>query len=72
MAEIMPVAQINSAGDGALASTSATGTDEQSHESDPSRYILSEVTGLWVVAAKPGQRMVTSEEIYEELRGSGP
>jgi hypothetical protein len=36
------------------------------------RVIYSPRTGLPVVTARPGARMVTAEEIYEELRGSGP
>jgi hypothetical protein len=39
--------------------------------SDP-RVSYSKRTGLPVVNARPGQRMVTSEEIYEELRGTFP
>jgi len=36
------------------------------------RVIRSPRTGFSVVAARPGARMITAEEIYEELRGSGP
>jgi hypothetical protein len=36
------------------------------------RESYSSGTGLPVVNPWPGQRMVTSEEIYEELRGSFP
>jgi hypothetical protein len=36
------------------------------------RVGYSKGTGLPVVNARPGQRMVTSEEIYEELRGTFP
>jgi len=36
------------------------------------RVVYSTRTGLPVVTARPGARMVTAEEIYEELRGSGP
>jgi hypothetical protein len=36
------------------------------------RVSYSKGTGLPVVNARPGQRMVTSEEIYEELRGTFP
>jgi hypothetical protein len=36
------------------------------------RVIYSPRTGLPVVTARPGARMITAEEIYEELRGSGP
>jgi hypothetical protein len=34
------------------------------------RVVESPVTGLPVVMAKPGERKITSEEIYEFLRGS--
>jgi hypothetical protein len=36
------------------------------------RVSYSKRTGLPVVNPRPGQRMVTSEEIYEELRGTFP
>jgi hypothetical protein len=36
------------------------------------RVVYNPRTGLPVVTARPGARMVTAEEIYEELRGSGP
>jgi hypothetical protein len=36
------------------------------------RVSYSKGTGLPVVNPRPGQRMVTSEEIYEELRGTFP
>lgn len=36
------------------------------------RVVYSPLTGLPVVTARPGARMVTAEEIYEELRGSWP
>ena len=36
------------------------------------RVSYSKRTGLPVVNGRPGQRMVTSEEIYEELRGTFP
>ncbi len=45
--------------------------DEEMCEWGP-RVIISEISGLPIVARRPGQRIVTSEEIYEELRGSGP
>ncbi len=35
--------------------------------SPDNRYGRDEVTGLEYVKARPGQRMVTSEEIYKEL-----
>jgi len=41
-------------------------------ESPLPRVSYSKRTGLPVVNAMPGQRMVTSEEIYEELRGTFP
>jgi hypothetical protein len=37
-----------------------------------SRVVRSKLTGLSVVPRRPGERMVTSEEIYEMLRGSFP
>ena len=46
----------------------APGTSERTRP----RVIYSPRTGLPVVTARPGARMVTAEEIYEELRGSGP
>ena len=72
LAEITPVAQSDTAADDAMPANSATESAVEPQASDESRYVLSEVTGLWVVPAKPGQRMVTSEEIYEQLRGCGP
>jgi hypothetical protein len=36
------------------------------------RVSYSKRTGLPVVNGRPGQRMVTAEEIYEELRGTFP
>ena len=45
------------------------GTDQ---EGPIPRVSYSKGTGLPVVNGRPGQRIVTSEEIYEELRGSGP
>ena len=36
------------------------------------RFIRDPRTGHSAVAPRPGARMVTAEEIYEELRGSGP
>ena len=41
-------------------------------ESPVPRVSYSKRTGLPVVNGRPGQRMVTSEEIYEELRGTFP
>ena len=43
-----------------------------SQESPMPRVSYSKRTGLPVVNATPGQRMVTSEEIYEELRRTFP
>ena len=34
------------------------------------RVVRSPITGRSVVAARPGERMITSEEIYELIRGS--
>jgi hypothetical protein len=51
------------------AQTCAEGTPEE--YSGP-RVSYSKRTGLPVVNPRPGQRMVTSEEIYEELRGTFP
>jgi hypothetical protein len=57
-------------GEGPLAYlTCAEGTPEE--YSGP-RVSYSKRTGLPVVNPRPGQRMVTSEEIYEELRGTFP
>lgn len=36
------------------------------------RIVYSKLTGMPVVTARLGERMITSEEIYEELRGSFP
>lgn len=33
------------------------------------RVVRSPITGRSVVAARPGERMITSEEIYELIRG---
>jgi hypothetical protein len=44
---------------------------ESSPGSSPqrSRYVRSPITGHWVVAARPGERKISSEEIYEMWRG---
>jgi len=47
---------------------------EEQHEELPpvpegwQREVRDPITGIWVVARRPGQRMVTSEEIYRMLR----
>ena len=69
VAEITLVVRSNPIGANATQSVNSVESEMQPQES---RYVRSEFTGLWVVAGRPGQRMVTSEEIYEELRGSGP
>ena len=51
------------------AEDSACGTPE---EPFGPRVSYSKRTGLPVVNPRPGQRIVTSEEIYEELRGTFP
>jgi|SRR5882724_6028332 len=51
----------------------ALGCTEGSAQECPNpRVSYSKVTGLPVVNARPGARKITAEEIYEELRGSGP
>jgi antitoxin (DNA-binding transcriptional repressor) of toxin-antitoxin stability system len=72
LAEIVPLMQSNLARSEEMQSPGATGSDGQPDEEIGPRAVYSKRTGLPVVVAKPGQRMVTSEEIYEELRGSGP
>jgi hypothetical protein len=47
----------------------ACGTSQEAFDPHVS---YSKGTGLPVVNPRPGQRMVTSEEIYEELRGTFP
>lgn len=72
LAEITLVGQSNSIRtDARQQPPSAAELDEDIREWGP-RVVLSEISGLPIVAGRPGQRMVTSEEIYEELRGSGP
>ena len=71
VAEITLVAQSKAASADETQSIRAAKSDEESDEWTGPREVRSD-TGLWVVARKPGQRIVTSEEIYEELRGSGP
>jgi hypothetical protein len=73
LAEITPIAQPNSIATTAMQQppSAAELDDEEMQEWGP-RVVLSEISGLPIVAGRPGQRMVTSEEIYEELRGSGP
>ena len=73
LAEITPVAQPNSIVTAAMQQqpSAAELDDEDMREWGP-RVVISEISGFPVVAGRPGQRMVTSEEIYEELRGSGP
>jgi hypothetical protein len=70
--EIVPLMQSNLARSEEMQSPRATGSDGQPDEEIGPRAVYSKRTGLPVVVAKPGQRMVTSEDIYEELRGSGP
>jgi antitoxin (DNA-binding transcriptional repressor) of toxin-antitoxin stability system len=71
LAEIVPLMQSNFSRTEEMQSR-ATESDVQPGEEIGPRAVYSKRTGLPVVVAKPGQRMVTSEEIYEELRGSGP
>ena len=72
LAEIIPLTRSNVARTEELQLLSATESDEQPDGEIGPRAVYSKRTGLPVVVARPGQRMVTSEEIYEELRGSGP
>lgn len=72
LAEIIPLTRSNIARVEDLQLQSATELDDQPDEGAGPRTIYSRRTGLPVVVARPGQRRVTSEEIYEELRGSGP
>jgi antitoxin (DNA-binding transcriptional repressor) of toxin-antitoxin stability system len=72
LAEIIPLTRSNVLRTEQMQSLSATESDEQPDEDIGPRTVYSKRTGLPVVVARPGQRMVTSEEIYEELRGSGP
>jgi hypothetical protein len=73
LAEITPVLQSDAAGtdDGTPSSGTAL-SDEKPPERTEPRVGYSKLTGLPVITARPGERMVTSEEIYEELRGSFP
>ena len=71
LAEITPVTRSNTASVDELRSATEADLDQDMREWGP-RVVISEISGLPVVARRPGQRMVTSEEIYEELRGSGP
>ena len=72
LAEIMPLTRSNLVRTEEMQQASATESDEQPDAEIGPRTVYSKRTGLPVVVARPGQRMVTSEEIYEELRGSGP
>jgi antitoxin (DNA-binding transcriptional repressor) of toxin-antitoxin stability system len=72
LAEIIPLTRSNISRVEDLQLQSATESDDQPDEEVGPRAVYSKRTGLPVVVARPGQRMVTSEEIYEELRGSGP
>ena len=72
LAEIIPLTRSNVARTEELQLLSATESHGQPDEEIGPRAVYSKRTGLPVVVARPGQRMVTSEEIYEELRGSGP
>jgi antitoxin (DNA-binding transcriptional repressor) of toxin-antitoxin stability system len=72
LAEIIPLTRSSVARTDELQLLNATESDELPDEQIGPRAVYSKRTGLPVVVARPGQRMVTSEEIYEELRGSGP
>ena len=73
LAEITPIAQPNPIATAAMQQQpSAAELDDEDMQEWGPRVVISEISGFPVVAGRPGQRMVTSEEIYEELRGSGP
>jgi hypothetical protein len=72
LAEIIPLTSANVARAEEPQLQSATESGDQPDEEVGPRAVYSKRTGLPVVVARPGQRMVTSEEVYEELRGSGP
>ena|SRR5882757_9717315 len=72
LAEIIPLTRSNIGRAEKLQLRKVTESDDQPDEDVGPRAVYSKRTGLPVVVARPGQRMVTSEEIYEELRGSGP
>ena len=72
LAEIIPLTRSTVARTEESQLLTATESEEQPDEDIGPRAVYSKRTGLPVVVARPGQRMVTSEEIYEELRGSGP
>ncbi len=42
--------------------------EEHRHSEVQSRYAISPISGFEYVKARPGQRRVTSEEIYELLK----
>jgi antitoxin (DNA-binding transcriptional repressor) of toxin-antitoxin stability system len=72
LAEIIPLTRSNAARAEELQLQGGAESGCQPDEEVGPRAVYSKRTGLPVVVARPGQRMVTSEEIYEELRGSGP
>jgi hypothetical protein len=42
--------------------------DERQPAEVPSRYVVDPISGFEYVRARPDQRLVTSEEIYEQLK----
>jgi hypothetical protein len=72
MAEITPIVQPDSTETDRRPPAGSRVSDQKRPERTGPRVVYSKLTGLPVVTARPGERMVTSEEIYEELRGSFP
>jgi hypothetical protein len=72
VAEITPVSSTHTAGAERNQVPAMTALDEELLERTEPRVVYSKLTGLPVVMSRPGQRMVTSKEIYEELRNSFP
>ena len=72
-----PLAEISSVAQGGSRHletplAAANEADGEHRERTRPRVVYSKLTGLPVVTARPGQRKITSEEIYEELRNSFP
>jgi hypothetical protein len=72
LAEITPVVRSDGIEADQTRSAGTAASDGKLPERTGPRVVYSKLTGLPVVTARPGERMVTSEEIYEELRGSFP
>jgi antitoxin (DNA-binding transcriptional repressor) of toxin-antitoxin stability system len=70
--EITPVSRSETSDADLPQSSGTAAPNEEPGDQTGPRVVYCSLTGLPVVMGRPGQRMVTSEEIYEELRNSFP